>query len=465
MSFYLATTSIMGPPVPPWLEELCQRLSDNDPNLRTVDLTSSCRIDDVLARTFVKSMRENRTVHTLIVSFFNLVDDGAGELGNVLGENRVIQKLQLRDLRSSRELITMFNCLLSNTTVEELSIRHSEITLQGAESMAAVLRFHPRLQEFRLIDCQLQPGALARLCQGLQYNSTMERLYLINTEIGVDGAHIVASMLKDTKCGIRELYLCENNLGDEGVAVLTKGICENQTLRMLDLRSNFLSCEGAMSLQGLLVNNKVLMGLNLGNNNLRDAGVSALSRGLQHSSCRLQKLDLSENSITSTGANGLANMLYYNRSLRELNLGFNPLGDDGATSIAIALQRNRTLHWLSLRRCLITNAGAMAFANTLPNMSGLKELIMVKNSIDHTGTSALLEGLRRNMELEYLHVEEKISEPVNKEIVHWIRLNKAGRRIIRRQDVPITLWPNVYGRISADSDALFHFLSERPDVF
>jgi hypothetical protein len=54
---------------------------------------------------------------------------------------------------------------------------------------------------------------------------------------------------------------------------------------------------------------------------------------------------------------------------------------------------------------------------------------------------------------------------IAREVVHWVRLNKAGRRISRHTNtVPDPLWSRVYGRISHDSNVLFHFLTEKPDM-
>jgi hypothetical protein len=104
-------------------------------------------------------------------------------------------------------------------------------------------------------------------------------------------------------------------------------------------------------------------------------------------------------------------------------------------------------------------------AAMLPNMNGLKELILVKNDITHIGAIALLNGLRHNVELEYLHVLDENSQPVAREIIHWIRLNKAGRRIFRQpNEVRPSLWPLIFERVSAESDMLYYFLSENPDV-
>jgi hypothetical protein len=125
MSLYLTSTSIVGPQLPPWLEETCQRIVDNDESLQTLDL-SHPRINDNLARCVAQALQENsnNTVTALILSCFAIVDDGALALGSALGRNRGIEKLQLRDLRNQREINTFFQALLQNQQIQELSLRH-----------------------------------------------------------------------------------------------------------------------------------------------------------------------------------------------------------------------------------------------------------------------------------------------------------------------------------------------------
>ena len=255
--------------------------------------------------------------------------------------------------------------------------------------------------------------------------------------------------------------------------VLSQGILQKNStaLRLLDLRSNGITETGAMSLQGLIVSSYYLTSLNLSNNELGSTGATALARGLQQKHCILQKLDVSANGIDRQGAIAVATMLRANMVLVSLNLSFNSIGDEGATAIAVALQRNHTLKMLSLRRNNITNAGAKTIADKLPSMPALKELLLSKNNIGQAGASALLDGLRSNVELEYLHVDDEETTrngertTIAREIVHWVRLNKAGRRIFRHTNtVPDPLWSRVYGRISHDSNVLFHFLTEKPDV-
>ena len=97
-------------------------------------------------------------------------------------------------------------------------------------------------------------------------------------------------------------------------------------------------------------------------------------------------------------------------------------------------------------------------------MRGLRELVLTKNSIDCEGAALLLAGLRRNMELEYLHIEDSdLSQPILNELAHWIGLNQAGRRIFREKNLDVGLWAQVLAKVNNEPNVLFHFLTEKPE--
>jgi Ran GTPase-activating protein (RanGAP) involved in mRNA processing and transport len=304
---------------------------------------------------------------------------------------------------------------------------------------------------------------VVQTCMAPQFNTSINSLYLINADFeAIRGAETLRDMLK-TNVDLRDLNVCESSLEDTGITILSDGLLENSTLQHLNLRSNSIGLEGARCLANLVKTGTSLIELKLAMNNIGNVGAEALAQGLQRGV--LQQLDLSDNGITAEGGCALAEMLRTNTSIHELILSFNSIGDAGAASIANILEVNTTLKCLFLSRCNMTNKGAYAVAWKLPRMRGLKELVMTKNSVDHKGVEALLQGLRFNMELEYLHVEDKVSTPTLREIVFWIRLNRAGRRIFRNTGLQSTLWPKVLSRVNHDMDVLFHFLSEKPDVF
>ena len=460
-------TQLMAPSAPVWLEETCERLRNNDPSFCTVDLTHP-RMDDVGAKIFARAMEDNTVVETLILSCYAMVDDGAYAVASIVEKSRVLRRVQLKDMRNVREISTFFERLANNQALLEVSLRHCTICPSAASSVARFLRKHPKVQELRVTDCSFTRGAFAILCQEGFQHSNLLRLYLVNDELrGEFSANLLVEMLPETT--IRELVLSENELGDAGVTVLARGILQNRnTLNSLNLRSNSITETGAVALQGLLAGCSKLVALNVSNNDLGDTGVSALARGLENTSSSLQRLDLWSTGLQKIGATAVAAMLKVNNHLVELNLSFNDIGETGASNISKCLRWNKTLKRLNLRRNHVGDTGAYLVAKHVPFMLGLKELVLSKNNISTDGATALLHGLRSNVELEYLHVDEKLSGLITNEIMNYIRLNKAGRRIFRAHNtVPDALWSNVYGRISGDVEtvcvvsgcSLFRFLA------
>ena len=458
MSLWLSHSTLMRPEIPDWLEELSEKLTCNDPRVTTLELTHQ-RIDDTQARFLADALRQNTKVKLVVLSCHSLVDDGAHALASALGQSRTIVRIQLRDLRNPREVIIFLKALALNQNLKEFSLRHCQICPQSAKYLSGLLADHPSLEEVRLVDTQLVGRSVSRVCLGIQDSRNLKRLYLINADLegDIDGRCLAAMLRRNST--LQELYLCENELGDEGIAALSEGLVENSSLKKLDLRSNTIGLEGSLSLASVVKNSDTLVRLYLGMNEIC---AEALADGLTYS--RLQAIDLSGNGIDASGAEALSRMLCLNTSLQELNLSYNPIGDGGAESIARVLDSNHTLRCLALRHTRIGNMAAFAFASNLPNMRGLKELVMFKNDVDQEGAAALLKGLRENMELEYLHVDANVSEPILREIVHWIRLNRAGRRIFRKANFPTKLWPILLSNINADVDVLYHFLREKPDM-
>ena len=69
------------------------------------------------------------------------------------------------------------------------------------------------------------------------HNSTLRNLDLTCTEIGNDGARVLAGILM-LNTTLRTLTLRDAQIGDEGATALSKALRYNTTLEMLDLASN-----------------------------------------------------------------------------------------------------------------------------------------------------------------------------------------------------------------------------------
>ncbi len=501
MSWMLSTTSLLRPTTPEWLERVCQRLLDNHPAFQTLELIHP-RLDDRDANTLAVALRENVTLTALVVSCHGLVDDGAAAMASSIRAHPTLRKLQLRDLHHVREITTLVRDLARNPTITDVSLRHATICPRSATAMAQYLKDNHVLQELRITDSQFIGNAFSILCQeGLYRHPSIQRVYFVNDDLNDTMGEYLAELF-DENCTLQELYLGENNLGDVGVASIVKKMIQNNAVTAichLDLRSNNITSTGAMSLQGLIVHNATLRSLALSDNEIGDSGLMALSRGLQQTTqSLLRQLNVQSNLITNDSGPTIAAMLRSNRSLQELNLSFNSLGDDGVATIVSALttttttattthhhqRENTTLRTLSLRRNGITNVGAQRIGAALPYMKGLKELLLSKNDIDGLGVTAILHGLRSNVEIEYIdvdyhHTKRQVSSTnlataydtsttggsfrnktstasssslwLQREMVRCMKLNKAGRRIFR-STVPRSLWPFLFGRMTTDVD-------------
>jgi len=463
MFSYLSSSSILRPDPPAWLEPICQRLSSNDPTLQSVELPRG--LQDTFTHEVARCLEENHIVTSLTISFFSIVDDGAYTIANALGNHLSIEKLQIRDLRNQREVNIFFEALSSNKRLREISLRHCSICPRAVRSFGLCLKNVPCLQEIRLTDTQFGGTAFGQLCYNLKFSETLARLYLVNNELQVTDMMSLKTLLCETKAPLEELHLSENNVNNDGLSILAEGLLKSHSLRVIELRSNSISELGAAFLQCVVVSNPNIDCLGLADNELGNAGVSALSRGLAHSFCGLKRLNLSGNGCDSNVARSVGSMLRYNKSLVDLNLSFNDIADNGASSIARALTRNSTLRRLEMRRAGLTCQGAREFGAHLPKMRGLRELILSRNNVLYDGGAAILNGLRGNVNLEYLLLEERMSQSIAREIAQFIRLNKAGRRAFRDGNrLDSALWPSIYSRFTDESDIVYFFVKEKPEV-
>ncbi|XP_041959940.1 NACHT, LRR and PYD domains-containing protein 3-like isoform X8 [Alosa sapidissima] len=108
---------------------------------------------------------------------------------------------------------------------------------------------------------------------------------------------IVATVLQSPNSLI-QLDLSDNDLGDSGVQLLAKGLssphCKLQTLRLADCKLTDTSCEIVAS---VLQSPNSLQQLDLSDNDLGDFGVQLLSKGLSSSNCKIQTLRTDHTSL------------------------------------------------------------------------------------------------------------------------------------------------------------------------
>lgn len=112
---------------------------------------------------------------------------------------------------------------------------------------------------------------------------------------------------------------------------------------------------------------------------LGDENIAMLAEKMKISLKR--KLVLRGNSIGSTGAKALADLVAAQDSLIHLSLEWNHIGSNGAESFAEALLTNRSLNYLDFRNNSIGSEAAMSLADSLTHNTSLRTLDLRWNQV------------------------------------------------------------------------------------
>ena len=94
-------------------------------------------------------------------------------------------------------------------------------------------------------------------------------VYLVDNQIGVEGAIMLADAIK-VNTSLREIYLWHNQFGCEGAKHLAIALKDNQNLTKISLRNNQIGDEGATCLADALMHNKSLEIMYLSYNEIGD---------------------------------------------------------------------------------------------------------------------------------------------------------------------------------------------------
>jgi Ran GTPase-activating protein (RanGAP) involved in mRNA processing and transport len=124
----------------------------------------------------------------------------------------------------------------------------------------------------------------------------LEILDLLDNEIGLLGCSFLSKILHPG-CGskLMKLKLDHNNIGTEGLAILTSGLAQNDTIEKLSLNYCGITADGAKYLQEILSSiTSKLFKLKIMGNLLKNEGTYELFRALEVNTT-LEKLKMSDN--------------------------------------------------------------------------------------------------------------------------------------------------------------------------
>ncbi|XP_051991718.1 NACHT, LRR and PYD domains-containing protein 3-like isoform X3 [Xyrauchen texanus] len=248
----------------------------------------------------------------------------------LLNSEEELDQFNLRKYDPSHE------CLLRLLPVIKASrkadLMGCDLTEQSCSALASVLSSNSSsLRELDLSNNDLQDSGVKLLSDALKSpHCILEILRFAACRFTDQCFESLSSVLQSSK-SLREMDLSNNDLQDSGVKLLSDALksphCILEILRFAACRFTDQCCE---SLSSVLQSSKSLRELDLCNNDLQDSGVKLLSDALKSPHCTLEILRLSGCMVTEEGCCSLASALRSNLSrLKELDLSYNHPGESG----------------------------------------------------------------------------------------------------------------------------------------
>ncbi|XP_009193521.2 NACHT, LRR and PYD domains-containing protein 12 isoform X3 [Papio anubis] len=264
-----------------------------------------------------------------------------------------------------------------------------------SEHLAAALCTNPNLVELSLYRNALGSRGVKLLCQGLRHPSCkLQNLRLKRCRISSSACEDLSAALIANK-NLTRMDLSGNGVGFSGMTLLCEGLRHPQCrLQMIQLRKCQLESGACQELASVLSTNPHLVELDLTGNALEDLGLRLLCQGLRHPVCRLRTVWLGICRLGSAACEGLSAVLQVNHHLRELDLSFNDLGDWGLWLLAEGLQHPTCrLQKLWLDSCGLTAKACKNLYFTLGINQTLTELYLTNNALGDTGVRLLCKRL------------------------------------------------------------------------
>ncbi|XP_076986955.1 NACHT, LRR and PYD domains-containing protein 12 [Tamandua tetradactyla] len=282
------------------------------------------------------------------------------------------------------------NCKLQN-----LRLKRCGVSSSACQDLAVALIANKNLIRMDLSSNNLGLSGMTMLCEALRNpKCRLQMIQLRKCQLETRACQEMVSVLSTSR-HLTEMDLTGNALGDTGLRLLCQGlkhpICRLQTLWLKICHLTAAACEDLASTLGV---NQSLTELDLSLNELGDPGVLQLCEGLRHPKCKVQTLRLGICRFGSAACEGLSAVLQDNQHLRELDLSFNDLGDRGVQLLCEGLQHPTCrLQKLWLDSCGLTAKACEDLSSTLEANQTLMELYLTHNALQDTGVMLLCRKL------------------------------------------------------------------------
>ncbi|KAJ3241042.1 RNA-DNA hybrid ribonuclease [Chytriomyces hyalinus] len=255
-----------------------------------------------------------------------------------------ISQLNLSFTKLSDESLTILCRALPFSSIEFLCLTDNLLTDLGMRALAAHLD-SSRVAHLDLSSNNgLRDEGLRLLSMALP-NSNVTQLSLADCDIGFQGVYALTKVIRRTRINILKLSR-NRRIGDNGVKYFCENAFQARGAKLTELYMHSVNAfdSGCKALSSSLPSQYcLLLVLDLRDNGITDSGAVSFQK---HGLAKLQRLLLGENNIMDRGVEALSHALVASPSLVELNLDDNKVGEEGVQALKLAFlkaKRTRTV--------------------------------------------------------------------------------------------------------------------------
>ena len=206
------------------------------------------------------------------------------------------------------------------------------------------------------------------LCGDKANKQEITKIDLGNNDLTEASSHLIADIISHLQP--HTLVLQHNNITN--VRDISTAVITTSTVKVLNMSDNDLTAQEAVAISDMMI---CLEELHIRYNKLGYHGAELLSEGITNTKT-LRVLDIYDNKIGPSGTTAIANALSNNTSLEELYMYDNFIGQDAAKALGSAIINSNTLKILSLYGT-VDKESAMIIIRSLYNNNTITELWLV----------------------------------------------------------------------------------------
>ncbi|XP_050313873.1 protein phosphatase 1 regulatory subunit 37-like [Anthonomus grandis grandis] len=317
--------------------------------------------------------------------------------------------LKLSGIKISREVNETLEDILKVTNFHSLALQECQFTSETMTEFLNMLEYYKSVCHFEIAMNFDDDETWKCFCNACSNIMVLESLSFKGMVLSEPYMRHLMSAIKNNP-NITTLKFDGCMLVKLPTFYLVDSLMTNRTICELYLPSTGLYTKEADALQRFLVNNRHLKVLDISNNNLGDRGLEVLAKGLCQQTIigsGLSVLVIFNNQITEKSGPVIKNIIVECKNLHTLNIGYNNLTDKVLYYISDGLPYTQSLEGLGLQCTLLTCKGILALSKAIPSNFSLQKINLKGNkAIQLQGIEKLCTALTANQRIIKVEIDD-----------------------------------------------------------